>query len=416
MTTQKSRTGRSMLKMALLGSAALFASGCSADMSYQNLSNRLDQQQNVQTVDPYKLGKKQYANGLYGMALKNFRIALVRDPKSIDKLNAVAATYDKLGRFDLSERYYARALAVDPKSVLTLNNVGYSFLIQKDYVSARYYLEQAATVAAGNSKYNDTVGANLVSLDMAESRTVAQLQRPIEPRTTNVSIETGSRLQEEIAVNKQDGQVHNIATYQDVAKVAAAGTAPESAGGDESADARQDEIVLVPAALPLPPVEAAPVGLVEAEVLEEPAPITEAAPAALPEAKVAAAPIALTETETVAAPAEKPKVKKLIAPDEAFIELSNGNGRRHMASRTRAFLNNNGVSVGRLTNAQNFSFATSTLFYREGHAERAREIAGLFPMPIELKQVDKQRADIRVLFGADALEFDSRRLAANTGS
>lgn len=384
MTIRANRAGQVALKSALLGSIALIASGCAADWSYQNLSSRLDRQTVVEAADPYATGKKQYADGLYGMALKNFRIALVREPKSIERLNAVAATYDKLGRYDLSERYYANALAVDPRSVLTLNNVGYSFLMQKDYVSARYYLEQAATVARGNGKYNDIVGANLVSLDMAEGRALASLQRPIHTEMANASVEAGASLQDEIAVNKNDGQVHAIVTTQDAVKVAAAGVTPAVAGDNGGMAAQRDDAVLVPAALPGPKVVAAPVARVESERLE--------------------------------APVSKPAAKQLAVPAELVIEVSNGNGRRHMAARTRQYLGAQGVAVARITNAKHFGFEASTIFYREGYGEKARALADMFPVPFEFKEVEDQYAHIRLRFGSDALDFDSQRVAARTGS
>lgn len=379
------KTFRNSLRAALLCSGALFASGCTANWTDNNLSYGWLQNPPIRSVaeDPYALGKEQFANGLYGLALKSFRVALVQQPASLDRLNAVAATYDRLGRFDLSERYYARALGVKPDSAQTLNNIGYSFLLQKDMVSARYYLEQAARVARNEGKYVDIVGANLVALDMAEGRTtdVATLLKPVEASKVTASIDD--------VKDGTQGGVHAIATTEDVAKVAAAGTMPEQAGGEDGAGIKQDETVLVPAALAGPKVEAAPVGKVETEVL---ASYTE--PAVKPKP-----------------PASKPTA----AIAHFLVEVSNGAGRRHLAARTRQYLDGQGVTVGRLTNAENFSFATSTIFYRKGYGDKAREIAALFPMPMELKAIDRQRADIRVRLGADSLAFDSRRLAEFKG-
>lgn len=384
---------------ALLGSAALMASGCAADWSGDRMAGRWSQTSPTLAAaqDPYELGKKQFAQGLYGMALKNFRVALVNQPKSLDRLNAVAATYDKLGRFDLAERYYARALGVDPDSVQTLNNIGYSFLMQKDYVSARYYLEQAATFAHAKNNYVDTVGANLVSLDIAEGR-----------GTTMLAALPTAKNEEDVAAAIDDtkeraqGEVHAVATHQDVAKVAAAGTMPEQAGGKDGAGMFRDEFVLVPAALPGPKMTAAPVAAVESQ------------PLAAPDKRMRAAEPVVAKTE----PAPKPKqpVSAPVASGvEMLVEVSNGAGRRHLAARTRQFLQDEGIAIGRLTNAKHFNFATSTIFYRKGYDRKAREIASLFPMEMELKAVAEQRAHVRVLLGADSLEFDSRRLAEFKG-
>jgi Tfp pilus assembly protein PilF len=375
------------MKLALLASVALLASGCTTDWSNGQTSNyKWTQNPPVQasSQDSYALGKKQFAKGLYGMALKNFRVALVREPKSLDRLNAVGATYDKLGRFDLSERYYARALGVDPNSVQTLNNIGYSFLMQKDYVSARYYLNQAAKVARAEDEFTNVVGANLVSLDMAEGRTTASatLQRPIQAETVTASIDdfkTGAQ-----------GEVHAVATQQDVAKVAAAGAMPEQTGGNDGAGIFRDgEIVLVPAALPGPDVTAAPVAKVQSEPL---------AAKSDPAAKT------------------KMHVKRPLATmPEMLVEISNGAGRNKLAARTRQFMNQEGIPVGRLTNAEHFNFGTSTIFYRKGYGDKAREIADMFPIPMKLKVINEQRAHIRVLLGADSLDFDTTRLAEFKG-
>jgi len=375
-----------------LASVALVASGCTADWSNGEKSNyKWSGNPPIQDSSDYSytLGKKQFSDGLYGMALKNFRVALVQEPKSLDRLNAVAATYDKLGRFDLAERYYAQALGVDPNSVQTLNNIGYSFLMQEDYVSARYYLNQADKVARADDDYSGVVGANLASLDIAEGGTTAfaEVQQPVEAEVMTASIDgvkTGA-----------EGEVHAIATQQDVAKVAAAGTIPEQAGGIDGAGNSQDTAVLVPAALPAPEIDNKPDPKIESEPMV---------------AKVE--PVVEIEEIEIKKVAKKP----LATVPDMLVEISNGAGRNKLAARTRQFMDQEGVKVGRLTNAENFNFASSTIYYRKGYGDKAREIAGLFPMPINVEAIKEQRAHIRILLGADSLDFDTARLADYKGS
>jgi hypothetical protein len=40
----------------------------------------------------------------------------------------------------------------------------------------------------------------------------------------------------------------------------------------------------------------------------------------------------------------------------------------------------------------------------------------MFPVPMELKVIKEQRAHIRILLGADSLDFDTMRLAEFKGS
>ena len=62
----------------------------------------------------------------YGTALELLQAARARRADDANVLNAMAVVYDKLGRFDLSARYYAQATALDPGSTIIAHNVAYS--------------------------------------------------------------------------------------------------------------------------------------------------------------------------------------------------------------------------------------------------------------------------------------------------
>lgn len=66
----------------------------------------------------------------YALALELLQLAATRAPTDVRVLNAQGVVYDKLGRFDLSERYYTQALAVDPHSRIVLGNMAYSARLQ----------------------------------------------------------------------------------------------------------------------------------------------------------------------------------------------------------------------------------------------------------------------------------------------
>jgi tetratricopeptide (TPR) repeat protein len=69
----------------------------------------------------------------YGRALDLLQVALERHPGDVRVLNAFGVVYDKLGRFDLSARYYARALALGPTSSVLANNMAYSHQLQGEH-------------------------------------------------------------------------------------------------------------------------------------------------------------------------------------------------------------------------------------------------------------------------------------------
>ncbi|HEX5379998.1 MAG TPA: LytR C-terminal domain-containing protein [Phenylobacterium sp.] len=66
----------------------------------------------------------------YARALELLQAARNAKPDDARILNAFGVVYDKLGRFDLSARYYAQAEVLDPTSPVLANNVTYSHTMQ----------------------------------------------------------------------------------------------------------------------------------------------------------------------------------------------------------------------------------------------------------------------------------------------
>lgn len=66
----------------------------------------------------------------YGAALELLQAARAVKPNDVRVLNAFGVVYDKLGRFDLSDRYYAQAKGLDPTSAILANNQAYSAALQ----------------------------------------------------------------------------------------------------------------------------------------------------------------------------------------------------------------------------------------------------------------------------------------------
>ncbi|HEY2444367.1 MAG TPA: LytR C-terminal domain-containing protein [Rhizomicrobium sp.] len=66
----------------------------------------------------------------YALALDFLQASRERQPHDVRVLNAFGVVYDKLGRFDLSARYYARARAIEPNSAIVLANIAYSRTLQ----------------------------------------------------------------------------------------------------------------------------------------------------------------------------------------------------------------------------------------------------------------------------------------------
>jgi len=111
--------------------------------------------------DDLQLAKKYFRSNNYGLAEKAFRTAVEQHPRDAEAWLGLAASYDRLRRFDLADRAYQQAIRIIGPSVEILNNQGFSYMLRGDYARAHKKLEQAAALAPGNPY----VAANLRLLE-----------------------------------------------------------------------------------------------------------------------------------------------------------------------------------------------------------------------------------------------------------
>ena len=100
--------------------------------------------------DELSLGKKQYRANNFGLAEKHFRRAVELHPRDAEAWLGLAASYDRLRRFDLADRAYGEAIKIVGPTVEILNNQGFSYMLRGDYRRARAKLKQAERRDPGN--------------------------------------------------------------------------------------------------------------------------------------------------------------------------------------------------------------------------------------------------------------------------
>jgi Flp pilus assembly protein TadD len=96
--------------------------------------------------DPYddlSHGKRFYREGAYGLAERHFRRAVEQQPRDAESWLGLAASYDRLKRFDLADRAYAQAVTIVGPTPEVLNNQGYSYMLRGDFKRARKVLAEA---------------------------------------------------------------------------------------------------------------------------------------------------------------------------------------------------------------------------------------------------------------------------------
>lgn len=70
----------------------------------------------------------------YAAALEMLQLARARAVDDVRVLNAFGVVYDKLGRFDLSRRYYGQAAALEPSSPVVAANIAYSAVLEQQVI------------------------------------------------------------------------------------------------------------------------------------------------------------------------------------------------------------------------------------------------------------------------------------------
>jgi tetratricopeptide (TPR) repeat protein len=93
--------------------------------------------------DDLSLGKKHFRAANFGMAEKYFRRAVEQHPRDLESWIGLAASYDRLRRWDMADRAYEQAMKISGPQAEILNNWGYSYMLRGDYRRAQETLLQA---------------------------------------------------------------------------------------------------------------------------------------------------------------------------------------------------------------------------------------------------------------------------------
>jgi len=153
-------------------------------------------------------------------------------------VNALGVVYDKLGRFDLSARYYAQAEAMDPASPIVRQNEAYSAMLKSAaHGQPQPQLAAAAPLAAAPA-FTLAGGAGLVQVAPG----VLRIQALAAPTPVSPNVVTGHPLLLVDASGVHDGAEPLRARLVSLGWTAAPATvAPREA---------QSRIVYAPAAAP----------------------------------------------------------------------------------------------------------------------------------------------------------------------
>ena len=119
--------------------------------------------------DELSIAKKYFRQGGFGLAERYFRKAVETHPRDAEAWVGLAASYDRLRRFDLADRAYRQVLKLIGPTPEVLNNQGYSYMLRGDYPRARATL----LAAKAKSPQNLYIKNNLELLTESERKAKA---------------------------------------------------------------------------------------------------------------------------------------------------------------------------------------------------------------------------------------------------
>src|SRR5262245_65286490 len=92
---------------------------------------------------PLDLRKRYYSQGEFGLAEQAFRNAIELNKSDPEAWLGLAASYDRLRRFDQARRAYDVLIKLAGSTPVVLNNLGYHYILQGDYGRERTVLLEA---------------------------------------------------------------------------------------------------------------------------------------------------------------------------------------------------------------------------------------------------------------------------------
>ena len=106
---------------------------------------------------PLELGKRYYSQGEFGLAEQAFRSAIELNKSDPEAWLGLAASYDRLRRFDQARRAYDVLLKLAGRTPAILNNLGYHYILQGEYAKARQILLEAKRGDPGNKFISNNI-------------------------------------------------------------------------------------------------------------------------------------------------------------------------------------------------------------------------------------------------------------------
>ena len=284
----------------------------------------------------YQLAKYLQMRGRYAEAIDEFNKTVLINPEYIMAYNGMGVSYDMIGEYAKADESYQKALFLDPNADYVLNNLGYSYVMQNKIDKAINTFQQAISINEQESRYYN-----------------------------NLAIAYVYNHQYDKAMDACNKGGENIDVHYSIANIYyKKGLFAESKKHFEKImdidPLYKDAKTKWEATEAMTRIAQEPETMTEQEIAES-----------------------LPATDTIEKEDTEIAVKDNTVPEKytsnTDVEISNGNGINRMARRVGEFLRKKGINVTWLTNADNFNYQETNIFYRDGYLDSAMYIERMLP-------------------------------------
>jgi Flp pilus assembly protein TadD len=356
--------------------------------------------------------------GKHKEAIEEFKKVLLIDPAYLKAYNGLGVSYDLLGDFTRAIGSYKMALSLNPNLDYVHNNLGYSYLLQGNLDDGITALKEAIAINGQDQRFHNNLGLaygekgeydlalaefKLASDEAKAHHNMAQLYfkkglldeaknhyaiaLKLNPsltlvRTALKAADALVRIFEPIPNRVEPKQLvtpdqPSISTAE-MEKLAAEDQATE-----------QSIVVKVEAKDEM----------IDNQSTEKDAQPTELTAKDQPD-------LQMIKEKEMAHVDQRAEIKQLSSLKNAGIEISNGNGAYRMAKKVGDYLNEKGLKVTRLTNANNFNHTGTRIFYQKEYDGAAEHVAKQLPVlrsKEETEKFDRPNIKIKIIIGKDLI-------------
>ncbi len=380
----------------------------------------------------YKLGRYYQQQGKYDKAIEEFSRALRHDSSYCKAYNGIAMTYDALQRCDMASSSYEQAMQCAPQQAYVYNNYACSSILCGEYEKGLALLLEAVNLSRDNRRI-------LTNLQLAQSfidrenglvrsvplGTAPELVARIDENPPQAAFQEsptesvheqpgnsspegtlkGAGAESRAAGGAAETIVRSPVQVNELGELTAAmisaGETVNPSGGDTDVDVVREEgksVSSVQTRIVVDDLAIEQSRWIRSENKEGPGIVY------LVPGQTKRRIVCLVPSQTKRRIHTEDQPEPAFAFLNGFIEVSNGNGVAGMAVRSSEFLRYYGFSIGRITNAENFHFYDTTIFYREGYLQVVKELVSVIPGVQAIEKVDslgRSSIGVRIILGKD---------------